>query len=398
MKKFLGLMVIIYIVFFIIINVNAVNMNNDENIIEDLISKYNVVTLGQNIPSDTAWYEIDYPKGTVSKLIHIVGPILVEGNLGTNESQSIDHSQQTYGISSYIQNKIIASGHAGSSSTYDDTKLYVGVDNVVERYCEIYNWGCNEENMNQYRINGKEYYTRYETIKDTNEDKYLDFNKLYEKVINEQKKLSSGTIIESSDDIYLKSGGTYTIESVIDVNNIHITDYNKDEITLININDDGVIERFPKILIGDSEVSTEDYIYRNGSTEKYFGNIVFNLPYAKKVTLAKAPFIGHFIAPNTDVEMPEMNFAGAFIVNSLTGSGNTEGHMYPYSLSELPKDEQNSNENSSSNSNSNSHEEGVKGDTEENPETLDNITLVIASLILSTIMITVSIKGILKYK
>ena len=67
--------VIIYIIFLIIINANAQNINEEENIIEDLLSKYNVITLGQNELNDTDWKEDDYPKGTLSKVIHIVDPI-----------------------------------------------------------------------------------------------------------------------------------------------------------------------------------------------------------------------------------------------------------------------------------------------------------------------------------
>ena len=35
------------------------------------------------------------------------------------------------------------------------------------------------------------------------------------------------------------------------------------------------------------------------------------------------------IAPNADVETPELHFAGCFIVNSIYGEGNTEAHFYP---------------------------------------------------------------------
>ena len=37
------------------------------------------------------------------------------------------------------------------------------------------------------------------------------------------------------------------------------------------------------------------------------------------------------IAPNADVETPELHFAGCFIVNSIYGEGNTEAHFYPIS-------------------------------------------------------------------
>ena len=323
-----------------------------EYTIEYLIGKYNVITLGQNKPIDTSWYNSLLPNGTLLKFIHIVGPLLVEGNLGTEENQSTDHSQRVYGTSSYIQGKIVARGHAGGNSENTDNtnpNFYLGEDNTIEKYCEIYNWGCNPTNENNYRINGFDYYTKYPTYKDSSNSQYLDFSKLYDEIVEEQKNLKSGETIESyNSDIYIKSGGVYTIESVKEVNNIHITNYNKDELTLITINDADNISKFPRILLDNNEISTNDYIYKNGDNEKYYGNIVFSLPNVRHVMMTQAPFIGHFIAPNADVEMPEMHFAGAFIVNSLRGSGNSEAHMYPYKLGELPKEE-----NLESNSNSN---------------------------------------------
>ena len=372
MKRIIGLLFIIYIVFLILVNVNAYSKDNT---IEDLLYKYNVVTLGQNEPLSTSWYTDNYPKGTLTKVAHIVGPILVEGNLGTSDYPSIEHSQITYGISSYIQGSILAQGHAGGSTSLD-TKLYIGISNTLERYCEIYNWGCNEDNMNQYRVNGKEYYTRYETIKDTTDNKYLDFTLLYNDIVSEQAKLEKGEVIDGVSDLYLESGNTYTINNIQNVSNIHITDYRKDDITLININDT-MIDNFPKVLIEDNQVSTNDYIYKNGDNESYYGNIVFSLPNARNISFPSSSFIGHIIAPKADIFMNHMNFAGTIISNSLTGSGSTEGHLYPYTLSSLPKE---------GTSNSNSNKE-VKDAIEDNPETLDNVIQMIISIIVSTILI-----------
>lgn len=383
MKRVIGLLFIIYIVFLILVNVNAYEKNNT---IENLLYKYNVVTLGQNEPLSASWYTDNYPKGTLTKVAHIVGPILVEGNLGTQDYPSIEHSQKTDGISSYIQGSILAQGHAGGS-TSKDTKLYIGISNTLERYCEIYNWGCNEDNMNQYRVNGKEYYTRYETIKDTSDNRYLDFKELYNDVVKEQERLKKGEVIDGVTDLYLESGNTYTINNIQNISNIHITDYNKEDITLININDT-MIDNFPKVLIEDKQVSTSDYMYKNGDNESYFGNIVFSLPNARNISFPSSSFIGHVIAPKADIFMDHMNFAGTFIVNSLTGSGSTEAHLYPYTLSSLPKE---------GTSNSNSNQE-VKGEVEDNPETIDNILDVIISIIVSTILICISVYMLFKYK
>ena len=65
------------------------------------------------------------------------------------------------------------------------------------------------------------------------------------------------------------------------------------------------------------------------SEDSYHGNIIRNVPNATYIKLKEnAPFAGHLIAPNADVDTPELHFAGCFIVNSIYGEGNTETHFY----------------------------------------------------------------------
>ena len=64
--------------------------------------------------------------------------------------------------------------------------------------------------------------------------------------------------------------------------------------------------------------------------DEYHGNIIFNVPNANYIKLApNAPFAGHLIAPNADVETEETQLAGCMIVNSLYAEGGSEAHFYP---------------------------------------------------------------------
>ena len=124
---------------------------------------------------------------------------------------------------------------------------------------------------------------------------------------------------------------------------------NKDNLTIITINNSGIIN-FPKIFEstdnGDGNlVSTNDYYgmirpsssYENNYViDKYHGNIIWNIPNATYIELPSAPFIGHLIAPKADVKGPELHYAGAFIVNSLYLEGNSEAHFYPLTSTNIP--------------------------------------------------------------
>ena len=98
---------------------------------------------------------------------------------------------------------------------------------------------------------------------------------------------------------------------------------------------------------GDTDyIATNDFYNKEAAThlyeantflseDSYYGNIVWNLPIATYIKLKEnAPFAGHLVAPNADVETPELHFAGAFIVNSFYGEGNTEAHFYPLTVNE----------------------------------------------------------------
>ena len=304
--------------------------------IEEMINKYNVITLGTKKPNvNVTDYDTISPYGRLADCAHIVGPILVEGNLENKDtSVFLYHSQVVNGVSSFIKGMIKNGGNA-TNEDGTNPSFYVGTKNVVEMpYID----------QKLYHINGYEWYTRYETKKT---DEYIDFDALASTIVEEQKHLALGTILtpDSEGRIYVQAGGTYTIESLSNVNEIIFDNLTKDvnETTMITITDPGDATgkiHFPLLLkrVGDQ---TEQIVTGNkdSSDEYYGGNVVWNITNAEYITFTKAPFIGHLIAPQADIKLEEMNFAGTFIVNSLQGAGGTEGHYFPYKGKELEKSE-----------------------------------------------------------
>ena len=108
----------------------------------------------------------------------------------------------------------------------------------------------------------------------------------------------------------------------------------------------------PKILTNtgnsctNEEIPTNNYFninntssYSNYATyapkyngEKYYGNIIWNIPNSNSVTMTQAPFVGHIIAPKAIINMPEMHTAGSVIAKEINASGSAETHYYPYQL------------------------------------------------------------------
>ena len=182
-------------------------------------------------------------------------------------------------------------------------------------------------------------------------DKFINFERLYNNIVKEQKSIEEGTKVTPKDGVaHVKVGGIYTIEDISNVDEIMFDNFdeNKDKLTIITIKSAGNIN-FPLISkdTGDYKgIPTNDYYgktvanqeYEMGGLlpDEYHGNIVFNVPNANYIKLApNAPFAGHLIAPNADVESPETQFSGCFIVNSLYCEGNTEAHFYPLTATKM---------------------------------------------------------------
>lgn len=303
--------------------------------IEEMIKKYNVVTLGSKKPNVNATKYIEgEPYGVLVDCIHIVGPMLIQGNLeNSNSYGQLYHSQYVNGVSTYIKGEIKTGGNATNK---DDTfpTFYVGTKNSVEQpYENVYN----------YHINGYMWYSNSKTAKT---DDYIDFEKLATSIKEEQKRLKHGTILTPNSDgkIYINAGGNYTIESLANVNAIVFDGLVKspDQLTMITITDSGDDTKkikFPLLLYKDGDEEKEFITHDTESNEEYYGgNIVWNVTDAEYLTFNRAGFVGHMIAPQADAQLEEMNWAGCFIVNSFYGDGNTEGHMFKYKSDELPKE------------------------------------------------------------
>ena len=189
-----------------------------------------------------------------------------------------------------------------------------------------------------------DYYT-LDTIHSTYQsDNYIDFKTLYDAIVEQQTHIDEGTTIKTRtcgkvSCIEIPIGGNYTLEKsndsapIVDFKNF---EDNKNKLTIITINNSG------EVTLPRTNIATNDYYgghtyLSNGNTiiyqERYYGNIVWNLPNATLIKFSDGmPFIGHIIAPNADVETREFHFAGAMIVNSLYTEGHTEAHFYPLTV------------------------------------------------------------------
>lgn len=302
--------------------------------IEDVISKYNVVTFED-----------------IDKYKHIVGPVLVEGNLG-QEGETIYHTHKTEGVNSCIKGEVVANGNTTSNEYTNptDVKLYVGEENEVVAYRAYDNYEDRTLDVNEhyeatsYTVNGKPSYTNYMAIRTEN---YFDFERLKTNVINEQASFAEGTTLTPDENgvIYVEAGSTYTINSLAEVSEIRINNLelnNNEQTTLINIVDSGTTDdgegnsylQMPSITDGTgTQFSTNDYIGDVSNTM----NLVWSIPNATKVVFGSSVFVGHVIAPNANVEKLAGNSAGCIICKNIQGE---EIHYYPFNGKlDIPKKE-----------------------------------------------------------
>ena len=258
--------------------------------IEYIMGHYNLVTLGD-----------------LNGLTHIVGPILVGGDLNSQ----LYHSQVTNNVSSYIKGKINNGGNVNSS---DGTKptLYLGNANTVD--------GMN--------VNGQWYTSNPIEITDN----FVDFNRLYSSIRSQSKNLSEGTVVTPDENgvITIKEGTISTIETLTGVTNINVeANVNSKDLTLITIKDSGAIT-FPGMYMNGGQYNTNESSSAGTA-------IVWNMPNATSVEFPIQGFTGHLIAPNADVKYPSSNYGGCFIVKTI--SGNVEAHYYPYNDGTIPTGE-----------------------------------------------------------
>lgn len=315
-----------------ITSISAYDKYDGDYTIEYLLRNYNVVTFGtKDRYNYSLMPDIDKTKGSVSNVFDIGGPVLIRGNYtgSTNLKWDNEFAQKTNCIPSYIKGKIGDKIKAGSIESAELSNIYVGSSNKVT------------SNDEYYTVNNDTYKYKY-PVKVS--DDYLDFDKLYAAVVNEQKIVDSGRYLtkEKTDyksEVNIYTPGTYTISDITEIKDIKIQNYDINKLYVININEE-YIYSMPIINItknGKGVTTDDDAIFfgRTDDNETYGGNIIFNFPNARYLHLGYST-IGHIIAPQADVELAESHYPGAIIANSVSALPNmyTTIQFYPYSLDE----------------------------------------------------------------
>ena len=267
--------------------------------IEYLIRHFNLVTLND-----------------VSKAEHIVGPVLIGGEV----KNKLYHSQVTGNTSSYIKGKIAPGGNVDNKNDPKPT-LYLGKNSGAT----VLDYGTTV---------GGEWYTASPTVIT---DDYLNFNTLFERIKSQSKSLASGEKVNKNEknEIEIKVGNTVTIENLKEVSSIKITgEEDSNKLTLINITASGTVT-MPQLWINEKQAKSEESDAKGHA-------IVWNFPNATTINMANSASVGHIVAPNADIKATDTNFAGCMIAKSL--DGHIEGHFYTYSgtkipLKEVPKEE-----------------------------------------------------------
>jgi choice-of-anchor A domain-containing protein len=353
--------------------VNTITFEENDYNIGTLLKNYGLVAFGNYTSSPVDVY-------------HIVGSFLVNGNFGVKGkyyyAQSGDIMTQddmNYSYRKKVDNKLIEGLRLDMRTSNDKYASYIngkintiaytpdtlfggyGDDSKVSRsdrcygyngkgYCydksfnlttPIFVSGRAQSNWNRYDYSNNTYILTGSRL--ALQVNYLDFNKLYNSVIEEQKNIDRGTVITpSGNTASVTVGNNYTINNISDIKYINFDNYNQNEskLTVITINDSGEITMPIENIAWEG---TNDYLGKTNIRyagerildEDYYGNIVFNIPNATRIIFPEGhPFKGHIIAPKARVEMPEMNIAGCLIVDSVAAAGHSEIHYYP--LNNLP--------------------------------------------------------------
>ena len=301
--------------------------------IYEMLKNYNVVSMGlKEYDSNTYYYKNNVAnKGNVS-LYHIAGQLLVNGDIKVKRLDLESNLRNE----SFYKNSWVGKDQIFEPGTY----------NMYKPWGDGLSFGSNSVS---YSFNGYSTYTAREIKTQTS---YINFERLYDSIVKEQKEIKLGDVVTLTDGIAkVQIGKNYFINDISQINEIVFENFDENEskLTVITILDEEV--NFPLVsqTMSGNYVSTKDYFgkeepmfayeYYNFPDDIYYGNIIWNLPNAKYIKLAaNAPFFGHIVAPNADLEMPETHFAGGVIVNSLYAEGNSEAHFYPLQPVDIPED------------------------------------------------------------
>ena len=322
--------------------------------ISDLLKNYSLITLGKNqIDSKSKLLEFGNTPGSI-KLFHITGQALISGDIYgkvyENEPDSYYGNLPKYDITAFDleSNEVTESFIKGNAYSIINGDKYINTviqpwDNMAN---DNYGYEYRKNNLfigssnRESNLNGIGPGTLTNYL-----DNYINFDRLYDNIISEQSAIDEGTSIKKDGKVaHVKVGGVYNIDNINDLDEIVFDNFDeeKDKLTIITIKNSGDIS-FPLISKDTGNykgIVTNDYYGKTEAThfyeqdtfvqDSYHGNIIWNVPNATYIKLKEnAPFAGHLIAPNADVDTPELHFAGCFIVNSIYGEGNTEAHFYP---------------------------------------------------------------------
>ena len=306
--------------------------------IEYLLKNYNLVTLGTKLRYNYSIMDnTEYNQGSVTNVFDIGGPVLIRGNYTGNSKYDNEFAQKTNCIPSYIQGKMGTNINPGSIESAELSNIYVGSQNVLQ------------QDDGTYKLKGSNNEFKYPIIKS---DDYLDFDKLYAAIVNEQKNIDRGTMIFNNSEVdkyfyyntkapsqlIISEPGYYEIEDISYLVQILIKNYDPNEIYVITTNSE-VINAFPVVTVrkgetGDYILTDDDVVYsgREGD-ELYSGNIIWNIPNARYI-YTNPYAIGHIIAPNADIELYETHYPGTIIANSVTSVYDKHTAVQFYPLSE----------------------------------------------------------------
>ena len=357
-KKTVGLFLVI-VSFFLTTNVYADDYPDDiydgDYSIEEMLENYNVVTFGKKeLDSKMSQNVVRTVYGNYGNIqpvyllkgdaaiFHVNSQFLINGTL---HRRRIDLKKNNDSLKSSLIS--MSSFFLGNPSEYKPD--FCGYD-FGQWYGAA---GCYNRNDSIYSINGGSYYVNLNSsLTNFVVGNYMNYDRLKDSIQTKQNRIKRGRAIVSQDRVaHVKTGGEYFISDINEIDSILFDDFadNKDKLTIITINNTGDI-KFPKIYESmdngeGSLVSTNDYYGMNRPDsnyaeyyviDRYYGNIIWNIPNATYIELPSAPFIGHVIAPNADLYGPELHYAGAFLVNSLYLEGNSEAHFYPLTITDIP--------------------------------------------------------------
>ena len=305
--------------------------------LEEMLQNYNIITFGKK-DLDSHMTQSNFTKGN-AKIYHINSQFLINGILDVNR---IDLRQSEKNLKSFFRNASLSIGGGcgyanGSIPVYD---------------CFIYNVDLSSSIYSDKRATLSSWTIGYYGSSLLGNGNYINFDRLYESILSNQNKIKKGKMINSKNGVaHIEIGGEYYIDDINKIDSIMFDNFenNQNDLTIITINNIGNIN-FPKIYestnSGESNlIPTNDYYgmerpnsdYANYYVlDKYYGNIIWNIPNATYIELPSAPFIGHLVAPNADLYGPELHYAGAFLVNSLYLEGNSEAHFYPLTSTKIP--------------------------------------------------------------